>query len=164
MSTFTLVQPRATVREWELRHGEEVVGALSLPVQGTSHAHADASGRAFEIERHGWFRAEYVLTDGKTGEAVARLRFPRLRGMLELGGKTAEWRRLNRREGLFGFVSEKGEPLLTAKSRSGFFRITVETTVAPTEAEPEGLVLALLAAYLLIQRELQARALKAAGV
>jgi len=59
MSTFTLVQPRARRREWELRRGDE-------------------------IEQHGWWRPEHVVRHGRTDEEVARLRS----NELQLGGRT----------------------------------------------------------------------------
>jgi hypothetical protein len=119
------------------------------------------------IERRGWLRLEQVVRDGRTGDVVARVRQRRKQTVLELDGKTAEWRPLGSAVGKqlasmaeFGFVSG-GEPLLTARLTGGLVRLRGEITIAPALAEAEGLVLALLAAYLLIRGNEQAVAMKA---
>jgi hypothetical protein len=152
MSTVTLVQPLARRREWELRRGGEVRGLLRIPTF-RSGAHAEAAGRPLTIERHGRLRAEYIVRDELTGEEAARLH----RNVLELDGKTLEWKGSR-------FVDESGEPLLTAKVKSGLVRSSGEVTVDATVPEPEALVMALLAAYLLIRRNEAAAAGATAAV
>jgi hypothetical protein len=87
MSTFTLVQPLARRREWELRRSGDVRAVLRIPTFRTG-ARAEAAGRSLSIERRGRLRAEHVVRDERTGEEVASLR----RGVLESGGKTLEWK------------------------------------------------------------------------
>ena len=152
MSTFTLVQPRARRREWELCRGDEVRAVLRLSTF-RSGAEAEAAGRPLEIEQRGWWRPEYVVSDGRTDEAVARLR----RNELELGGRTLTWKRSR-------FVDEDGEPLVAVKIRSGFVRSSGEVTVASAVPEQDALVMALLAMYLILRRNAAAVAGATAAV
>ena len=147
MSTFTLVQPRVRRREWELRRGDEVRAVLRLSTF-RSGAEAEAAGRPLEIEQRGWWRPELVVRDASTGEDVGRLR----RNELDLGGQTFKWKRS-------AFVDGNGEPFVAVKIRSGFARSSGEVTLAAAVPEPDALVMALLAVYLILRK----RAAAAAG-
>jgi hypothetical protein len=61
-------------------------------------------------------------------------------------------------------VDGRGEPLLTAKVKSGLLRSSGEMSVEETVSEPDALFMALLAAYLIIRRNEAAAAGAAAAV
>ena len=106
MSTYTLVQARAWRREWELLRGDEVRAVLRMSTF-LPRIRADVAGRPVRIEQRGWWRKEDVVCDESTDEEVARLHSDGRRRLLELPGRTLEWKRLGRKEG-FGFVGESG--------------------------------------------------------
>jgi hypothetical protein len=147
---LTLVQPRVLRREWELRREDEVLAVLRLSTF-LPRARAEISGRPLRIEQRGWRRVAVVVYEEGTDEQVARLRRDGRRRVLALDGRTFDWKRLGRKEG-FAFVAEGGEPLLTAKPGSGVLRFSGELTVAASLPEPDAVVMALLAGYLLIHR------------
>lgn len=136
-------------REWQLRHDGEVVATLRLPFF-RRRAEAEAAGRRLAIERRG-IGAEHVVRDAATQERLARLRPEGRRRVLEVGDRTAEWRRPGRKEG-HGFVGPDGEPLLRAKVSAGLMRTHGEVEVAEDVPEHEALVLAVLASFLLIRK------------
>ena len=72
------------------------------------------------------------------------------------------WKRLGRKEG-FGFVGPDGEPVLSAKVRSGIVRSSGEIEIFGL-GRREAVVAALLASYLLIRRNEQAASAATAGV
>jgi hypothetical protein len=152
MSTFTLVQPRARRREWALRTGDEVRAVLRLSTF-RSGAEAEAAGRPLSIEQDGWWRPEHVVRDRRTDEEIARLR----RSKLELGGRTLTWRRSR-------FVDESGEPLVAVKIKSGLLRSSGEVTLAAAVPDPDALVMAVLAVYLILRRNAAAAAGATAAV
>jgi hypothetical protein len=82
--------------------------------------------------------------------------------VLELNGLSGEWRRLGGKRG-FGFVGEDGEPLVTAKVRSGLIRSSGEVEINSRLDERVAIVAALLACYLLIRRNEEAAASAAAS-
>ena len=148
-TTLTLVQPRLR-REWELRRGDEAVALLSLSLF-RSGAEARVGGRQLVIERQGRMRSESLVRDPVTGELLARLHSEGRRRLVEVGGRVAEWKRLGRKEG-HGFVDSEGAPFLRARVKTGLTRTGGEVEIAPGIPEQDGLVLALLASYLLIRK------------
>lgn len=144
---LALLQPTRK-REWELRHGDELVAELHLPSLRRGGT-ARVGGRDLEIRSSGVLRTEQVVVDAATGEGLARVR----RNVLERPGlEPAEWKSLGRGRG-HGFVDGEGEPWLRAKVSSGLFRTTGQVEVAPGQ---DGALPALLAAYLLIRKAEQA--------
>ena len=122
-----LVQPSLR-REWQLRRGDDVIATLQIPLLRRG-ASADLAGRSLEIARVGGLRAEYVVLDGMTQEQLAHLRPDGRRRLLETADRTAEWKRLSRKEG-YGFVGPDGEHFLRAKVSSGFAHTNGEVEVA----------------------------------
>jgi hypothetical protein len=149
MSTFTLVQPRALRRRWELRRGGEVRAAFRMPLF-RSRARAEAARRPLSIERQSLLRSEYFVRDDLTGEVVAQLRADVL-GFLTFRGKTLNWRVFY--DGARGFVNEAGEPLVTVKATSGIFRTNGEVRVSPAVGESDRLVISLVAAFLFMSQK-----------
>jgi len=92
-----------------------------------------------------------VVRDETTQEELVRLRPEGRRRVLERGDRSAEWKRLGRKEG-HGFIGLDGKPFLHAKVASGLFHVNGETEVADDVPEQDALVLALLASYLLIRK------------
>jgi hypothetical protein len=82
--------------------------------------------------------------------------------VLELNGLAAEWKRLGRKHG-FGFVGRDGEPLVSAKVRTGVIRSSGEVEVDPQLGEREATIATLLACYLLIRRNEEAASSAAAA-
>lgn len=144
-----LVQPSLR-RGWVLRRGDEVVATLRIPLFRRGAA-ADVAGRPLTIRREGGLRSEYAVRDAATDEQLARLRPRGLHHVLELGDRTAAWKRLGRGEG-HGFVGPDGESLLRAKVSSGIVRTSGEVELADDVPEQEAPILALLASYLLIRK------------
>jgi hypothetical protein len=146
---LALIQPSLR-REWQLRHGDEVVAMLRIPLfrRGAS---ADIAGRRLAIERHRGFRSQYLVRDETTREQLARLRPQGRRRLLELGDRSMEWKRLGRRDG-HGFVGPDDTPLLRARVATGIARTTGEVEVADDVSEEDALVLALVASFLLIRK------------
>ena len=144
-----LVQPSLR-REWQLRRGDDVMATLQIPLLRRG-ASADLAGRTLEIARVGGLRAEYVVRDGMTQEQLARLRPDGRRRLLETSDRTAEWKRLGRKEG-YGFVGPDGEPFLRAKVSNGVFHTNGEVEVADDVPDEEAFLLALLASYLVIRK------------
>jgi hypothetical protein len=142
---LALVQPSLR-REWQLRRDDEVLATLQIPLFRRGAA-AEVAGDRLTIERRGGLRPEYLVRDTTTGEQRALLRHRRL----ELGARSAEWKRLSWRGG-YGFVGPDGEPFLHAKVSSGIARTNGEVEVDDDVAEPDALVAALLASFLLIRR------------
>lgn len=151
-TTFTLVQPSARRREWQILRGDELKAVLRIPL--FSGAHGEGDGWRLQIERHGRVRPAYTVRDMATGAEVARLRRVRHRSLVDIGGQATEWKHLGRKEG-FGLVAIDGMPLLRAKVRSGLVRSTGEIQINPSLLERRALVAALLAAYLLIRKNEQ---------
>jgi hypothetical protein len=152
--SWTLVQPSARRRVWELRDGDESLASLEIPVF-RSTAHAETPDRRLRIERQRGLRAGYVVFDDQRGDEVARLRPERGRRVLELDDLTAEWKNLHRGRG-FAFVDPDGVPLLTAKVRTGLLKSSGELEIDPRLSRRQAAVAALLACYLLIRRNEQA--------
>jgi hypothetical protein len=152
---LALLQPTRR-REWELRRGDELVAALSLPAL-RSGGSARAGDRELAIQTHGLFKREHVVTDAASGEELARVRGH----VVELRGiENAEWKSLGRGAG-YGFVGLDGEPWLRAKVSSGAFRTTGQVEVA---AGHDPALPALIAAYLLICKAEEAAAAASASV
>jgi hypothetical protein len=152
--SWALVQPSARRRVWELRDGDETVASLEIPVF-RSTAHAETPDQRLRLERQGGLRAGYAVFDDEDGGEVARLRPERGRRVLELDDLTAEWKNLHRGRG-FAFVDPDGEPLLTAKVRTGLLRSSGKLEIDPRLTRRQATVAALLASYLLIRRNQQA--------
>ena len=108
-------------------------------------------GAETEIARVGGLRAEYAVLDEGTQEQLARLRPDGRRRLLETSDRTAEWKRLSRKEG-YGFVGPDGEPFVRAKVSSGLVHTNGEVEVANDVPEQEASLLALLASYLVIRK------------
>jgi hypothetical protein len=144
-----LVQPWLR-REWELGRDGEVVGTLRINLFRRGAA-AEVAGRPLTIKREGGIRSEYAVHDDATDERLARFRSERMHHVLELGDRTAEWKRLGWREG-HGFVAPDGDLLLRGKVFSGIARTNGEIEVADELPEEDALVAALVASYLLIRR------------
>lgn len=140
-TTLALLQPTRK-REWELRHGDELVAELQLPALRRG-GKARAGGRELEIRASGVLNVEHLVLDA--GERVARVRRNTLK---RPGFEPSAWKSLGRRNG-HGFVDAAGEPWLRAKVSSGLFRTTGQVEVAPGQ---DVAVPALLAAYLLIRK------------
>jgi hypothetical protein len=154
-TSWTLVQPSVRRRVWELRRGDdETVASLEMPVF-RSTAHAETRDDRWRIERQRGPRAAYAVVDDRDGSEVARLRPERGRRLLELDGVVAEWKNLRRGRG-FGFIDLEGEPLLTAKVRTGLLRSSGQLEIDQRLSERQATVAALLACYLLIRRNEQA--------
>jgi hypothetical protein len=144
-----LIQPSLR-REWQLRRRDNVAATLRIPLfrRGAS---AESAGRRLEIVRQGGIRSEYLVRDETTQERLARLRPEGRRRVLEFADRTAEWKRLGRKEG-HGFVGPDGEPFLRAKVTSGLFHTNGEVEIDDDVPEQDALALALLASYLLIRK------------
>ncbi len=135
-------------REWQLRHGDDVVAELQLPALRRG-GRGSVGGREVEIRSSGVLRTEHMVVDAATGEELARVR----RSSVELGGlEHAQWKSLGRKEG-YGFVGQDGEPWLRGIVSSGTFRTTGQIELAPGR---DAALAALLAAYLLIRKAEQA--------
>lgn len=152
--TWTLVQPTARRREWHLIRGDESVAVLRIPTF-RSGAHAEVGERQLRIRRLGGLRTRYALVDETRGEEIGGFHSEGRLRVLELEGITCRWQRLGRS---FGFVGDDGEPLVTARVRSGLLRSSGEVTVTSGVDERTALVAALLACYLLIRRNDEAAA------
>lgn len=146
---LSVVQPSLR-REWQFLRGDEPVATLWIPLF-RGRARAEASGRQLAIEKRGQLRPEYLIRDDTTQEQLALLRPDDRRRVLQFGDRTAEWKRLGRKEG-HGFVGQDGEPVLRAKVKSGLVRLTGDVEVADDVGEQDALVLAVLASYLLIRK------------
>jgi hypothetical protein len=138
-----LLQPTRR-REWELRQGDELLAALSLPAL-RSGGRGRAGEREVEFRTRGLLRREHFVVDAATGEELARVRGHafELRGI-----ESAEWRSLGRGGGS-GLVGPDGEPWLRAKVSTGAFRTTGQVEVA---AGHDPALPSLIAAYLLIRK------------
>jgi len=144
-----LVQPSLR-REWQLRSGGDVMATLQIPLLRRG-AFAEVAGRRLKIARGGGLRAEYTVLDEATQEQLARLRPDGRRRLLETSDRTAEWKRLSRKEG-YGFVGPDGVHFLRAKVSSGLVHTSGEVEVADDVLEQEAFLLALLASYLVIRK------------
>jgi hypothetical protein len=144
-----LVQPSVR-REWELRRGAEVAARLRIATFGRRGS-AELADRSLEIVREGAMRSGLVVRDTTSQEPLAHLRRVGRRQLLEIGDRTAEWKRLGRKEG-HGFVDPEGEQLLRAKISSGFLHTNGEVEAVKELPGQDAVVLALLASYLLIRK------------
>jgi hypothetical protein len=83
---------------------------------------------------------------------------------VQVGLRSAEWKRLGRKEG-HGFVGPRGELLVWVKISGGLLHTNGEAEAGEAVAEQDALVLALLGSYLLIRKaEDEASAAGAASV
>ncbi|MGZ4307898.1 MAG: hypothetical protein ACXVRK_02795 [Gaiellaceae bacterium] len=137
------VQPSWRRREWELRRGGEVVAVLRVPAFRRSGV-AEIGGRRFAIELES--KNAVVVRDEASGEEHARLR----KRVLELGGRSLEWKGLGRGKG-FGFVGEDGEPLVRARITTGLTRMHGEVELADGSGD-DALIAALVASFLLVRK------------
>jgi hypothetical protein len=144
-----LVQPSLR-REWQLRRGGDVIATLQIPLLRRG-ASAELAGRRLKIVRGGGLRAEYAVLDEATQEQLARLRPDGRRRLLETSDRTAEWKRLSRKEG-YGVVGPDGEPFVRAKVSSGLVHTNGGVEVADDVPEHQAFLLALLASYLVIRK------------
>jgi hypothetical protein len=144
-----LVQPSLR-REWELRRGAEVAARLRITTF-RRRGSAELADRSLEIAREGGMRSALVVRDTASQEPLARLRRVGKRRLLEIGDRTAEWKRLGRKEG-HGFVDPEGQKLLRARISSGFLHTNGEVEAVEELPEQDAVVLALLASYLLIRK------------
>ena len=158
--TWSLVQPTARRREWELRRGEDRRAVLRIPTF-RSGARAETPDGPLRIERHGRVRATYAIVDEATGRELARLEPDGRRQILQLQGTTAQWETLGRKHG-FGFVGADGQPLLAARVRTDLLRSGGEVVLNAELDERQATIAALLACSLLIRRN-EAAAAGAAG-
>jgi len=142
---FELVQPSLR-REWELRGDGQVLARMRLPLLRRG-ASVEVGTRELEIARVGGLRSEHAVRDLVTREELAHQRGNKI----DLGGRTAEWKRLGRKEG-HGFVGPEGELLVRVKISSGLLHTNGEAEAGESVAEQEALVLALLGSYLLIRK------------
>jgi hypothetical protein len=154
--TWSLVQPSARRREWQLRRGDEQPAVLRIPVFRAGAEGGTADG-GLRIERRGRLHHDYSVLD-RSGRELARLESD---GRLSLDGVTAEWTRLGRGQG-FGFVGAEGQTLLSARVRTGLLRSAGEVQAIGLD-ERQAIVAALLACYLLIRRNEQAASSAAAS-
>jgi hypothetical protein len=158
--TWTLVQPSARRREYELRDATGVVARLRVPVF-RSGGEVEVGGRRLQIQRRGRLRSSYGVVDEASGGEIARVVREGRRRLLELDGRTYRWQRLG---GSFGFVGDDDQPLLTARVRSGLTRSSGEVAIGPGIDERHVVVPALLACYLLIRRNDEAAGAAAGAV
>ena len=154
--TWTLTQPTARRREWQLRQGAEPRASLRIPMF-RSGAQAETPDGEIRIERRGRIRSGYAVVDGTTGRELARLEPDGRRRVLKLDGLTAEWKRLGHKQG-FGFEGSAGQPLVSARVRSGLIRSSGEVKINAGLDERQAILAALLACYLLIRRNEEAAA------
>jgi len=140
-----LVQP-SLHREWELRRDGQVAARMRLPLirRGAS---VELGKAELEISRVGGLRSEHAVRDTVTGEELVHQRG----GKVQVGGRSAEWKRLGRKEG-HGFVGPDGELLVRVKISSGLLHTNGEAEAGEAVAERDALVLALLGSYLLIRK------------
>ena len=131
-------------REWELRRDGQVAARMRLPLirRGAS---VEVGTRELEISRVGGLRSEHAVRDTATGVELVHQRGSKI----ELGGRSAEWKRLGRKEG-HGFVGPDGELLVRVKIASGLLHTNGEAEAGDVVADQDALVLALLGSYLLI--------------
>jgi hypothetical protein len=153
-TTWTLVQPTARRREWQLRDPSGAVALLRIPIF-RSGAEMEIGDRRLRIERRGGLRSRYAVVDESTGGEVARLYPEGRQRLLELDGLAYRWQRLGKS---FGFVADDGEALVAARVRSGLARSSGEIMANADADERRALLAALLACYLLIRRNEQAAA------
>ena len=158
---LALVQPSLR-REWHLVRDDEIVAMLWIQLFRRSGA-AEIGGRRLEIVRQGGLRSTHLVRDQATGEQLARLQSQGRKRVLELGDRTAEWKRLGRRLG-YGFVGPDGELLLRAKVNSGIARTNSEIEIADELPEPDALVAAVLASFLLVRKAEEAASAAAGSV
>jgi hypothetical protein len=152
------VQPSLR-REWELRSDGQVAARMRLALIRRG-ARVELGKRELEISRVGGLRSEHAVRDTVTGEELVHQRG----GKVQVGGRSAEWKRLGRKEG-HGFVGPEGELLVRVKISSGLLHTNGEAEAGEAVAERDALVLALLGSYLLILRaEAEASAADAASV
>jgi hypothetical protein len=156
--TLSLEQASAARRRWRLVERGEVKALLEIPLF-RSGARVSAGDSRLKIERQGGLRATYVLRHEASGE-LGRVGRQGRRMILEVGGRSAEWRHFERS---FGFVADDGTPLLRTKIRSGLLRISGEIAIKADLPDRDGLIAALLAAYLLIRKSEDEQAAGAAA-
>lgn len=96
-------------------------------------------------------RSGLVVRDTASQEPLARLRRVGRQRLLEIGDRTAEWKRLGRKEG-HAFVDPEGEHLLRARISNGFLHTNGEVEAVAELPGQDAVVLALLASYLLIRK------------
>ena len=142
---LALVQPSLR-REWELRRNGQLAARMRLPLLRRG-ASLEVGTRELEIARVGGLRSEHAVRDTVTRQELVRQRG----GKVELGGRSAEWKRLGRKEG-HGFVGSEGELLVRVKISTGLLHTNGEAEAGEGVAEWDALVLALLGCYLLIRK------------
>src|SRR5881398_3324023 len=98
---LALVQPTLR-REWQIRRADELVATLWLPVFRRG-GRAELGGRRLALQASGLLRTGHVIRDEATNEQLARVLREGRRQVLELGNRTAEWKKLGRSSG-YGFV------------------------------------------------------------
>ena len=146
--TWSLVQPTARRREWQLSKGDAQKALLRIPIFRAG-AEGQTPDGELRIERRGRLHRGYAVFDS-AGREVARLEGR----VFRLDGMTAEWKRLGRGQG-FGFVGADGQRLLSARVRTGLLRSSGEVTTSGL-TESQAIVAALLACYILIRRNEEA--------
>jgi hypothetical protein len=145
-----LVQPSAWRRTWELRADGRVRATLRVPVL-RSTAHAEVDRRRWTLERTGGrFRPGTVVVDEAGRRELARLRRDGRRSVLVVGGREAEWRKLDRKQG-YGAVDGDGTTLVAADLRTGW-RTGGTVTVDDSLRGDHPVAVALLAAVLAMRK------------
>jgi hypothetical protein len=158
---LALVQPSLR-REWHLVRDDRTEAMLWIQLFRRGGA-AEIAGRRLAFEPQGGFRSAYVVRDQATGGQRARVLTQSRQRVLELGDRTAEWKRLGGGQG-YGFVGADGELLLRAKVRSGIARTNGEIEIANDLPEPDALIAAVVGSFLLLRKAEEAASAAAGSV
>lgn len=133
--TLTLVQPKWTKQQYELRFGDEVVAKLSMPKAFSTRAEVVTVDGTWSISREGLFIRKVLATRKEDTNYAAVCKPIKWNGETEIvlqNGKKYKiisnvWRTLTE------IHTESGEVLISMKTE-GFFRNTTRITMNRTAA------------------------------
>jgi hypothetical protein len=154
-SNLSWQQPRALRAEYELRAGDELLGALRKSGTFSAAMEAEIGTARFTLKAEGFFRSRIAVREaGATGEPAV---FGR-NGFLGAGelalpdGRSYRWKMTSFWGSRWAFLDDSDRPLVSFRSRNRFLRAGCDVEIAPgTLARPELPILVLLGWYLLLR-------------
>ncbi|HEY3570429.1 MAG TPA: hypothetical protein VGP73_21040 [Thermoanaerobaculia bacterium] len=147
-------QPQAFKCAYELRAGDELLGALRKTRKFGAAMEAEIGGTRYTFEPAGFFRSRVTVREaGAAGEpAVFQSGFCGGGQLLLPDGRSYRWKMTSFWGSRWTFLDDSDRPLVSLRPRNRVFRTGSEVEIAPGALRmPELPVLVLLGWYLLLR-------------
>ncbi|HET9211305.1 MAG TPA: hypothetical protein VFR03_12940 [Thermoanaerobaculia bacterium] len=153
-STFCWQQPQAFKCEYELRAGDELLGAIRKTRRFSAAMEAEIGDTRFTFEPAGFFRSRVAVREADAaGEpAVFQAGFCGGGQLLLPDGRSYRWKMTSFWGSRWAFLDDSDRPLVSFRPRNRVFRTGAGVEIGPGALRmPELPVLVLLGWYLLLR-------------